>query len=147
VLLTAGVVGAGGVEPPAPSVSGTRGIVRRPAQTKKLASQTRFLSGCTLAVRLVFQTSLGTGRVFVGRPSGASTSVSPQATATPRGQGHEGSASCPPMTVPVADTCCWVDVTQAVREASDPNLPIEPGVRKGHDALVRWTVLLEAVIP
>jgi hypothetical protein len=51
------------------------------------------------------------------------------------------------MTLPVADTCCWVDVTQAVREASDPNLPIEPGVREGRDALVRWTVLLEAVIP
>jgi hypothetical protein len=32
-------------------------------------------------------------------------------------------------------------------EASDPNLPIEPGVREGRDALVRWAVLLEAVIP
>ena len=47
-----------------------------------------------------------------------------------------------------------VDVTQAagevsrlVHEARDLNLPIEPGVREGRDALVRWAVLLEDVIP
>jgi hypothetical protein len=47
-----------------------------------------------------------------------------------------------------------VDVTQAatevsrlVHEARDLNLPVEPGVREGRDALVRWAVLLEAVIP
>jgi hypothetical protein len=47
-----------------------------------------------------------------------------------------------------------VDVTQAVgevsrlvHEARDVNLPVEPGVREGRDALVRWAVLLEEVIP
>jgi len=47
-----------------------------------------------------------------------------------------------------------VDVTQAasevsrlIHEARDLNLPVEPGVREGRDALVRWAVLLESVIP
>jgi hypothetical protein len=47
-----------------------------------------------------------------------------------------------------------VDVTQAaaevsrlVHEAHDLHLPVEPGVRPGRDALVRWAVLLEDVIP
>jgi hypothetical protein len=47
-----------------------------------------------------------------------------------------------------------VDVTQAasevsrlVHEASDLNLPVEPGVRDGRNALVRWAVLLEEVLP
>jgi hypothetical protein len=47
-----------------------------------------------------------------------------------------------------------VDVTQAasevsrlVHEARDLHLPVEPGVREGRDALVRWAVLLEEVIP
>ncbi|MFL6253316.1 MAG: hypothetical protein ACJ75N_22830 [Actinomycetes bacterium] len=47
-----------------------------------------------------------------------------------------------------------VDVTQAatevsrlVHEARDLNLPVEPGVRDGRDALVRWAVLLDEVIP
>jgi hypothetical protein len=47
-----------------------------------------------------------------------------------------------------------LDVTQAasevsrlVHEARDLNLPMEPGVREGRDALVRWAVLLEEVIP
>jgi hypothetical protein len=33
------------------------------------------------------------------------------------------------------------------REAHDLNLPVEPGVRDGRDALVRWAVLLDGVIP
>jgi hypothetical protein len=47
-----------------------------------------------------------------------------------------------------------LDVTQAasevsrlVHEAHDLNLPVEPGVRQGRDALVRWAVLLEEVLP
>jgi hypothetical protein len=47
-----------------------------------------------------------------------------------------------------------LDVTQAaaevsrlVHEARDLHLPVEPGVRDGRDALVRWAVLLESVIP
>jgi hypothetical protein len=47
-----------------------------------------------------------------------------------------------------------VDVTQAasevsrlVHEARDLNLPVEPGARQRRDALVRWALLLEEVIP
>jgi hypothetical protein len=47
-----------------------------------------------------------------------------------------------------------LDVTQAagevsrlVHEARDLNLPVEPGVRDGRDALVRWAVLIEEVLP
>jgi len=47
-----------------------------------------------------------------------------------------------------------VDVTQAaaevsrlVHEARDLHLPVEPGIRPGRDALVRWAVLLEDLIP
>ena len=47
-----------------------------------------------------------------------------------------------------------LDVTQAaaevsrlVHEARDLNLPVEPGVRDGRNALVRWAVLLEEVLP
>jgi hypothetical protein len=47
-----------------------------------------------------------------------------------------------------------IDVTQAasevsrlIHEARDLNLPVEPGVRQGRDALVRWAVLIEEVLP
>jgi hypothetical protein len=47
-----------------------------------------------------------------------------------------------------------LDVTQAAAEVSrlihqayNPTLPIEPGVRDGRNALVRWAVLLEEVLP
>ena len=47
-----------------------------------------------------------------------------------------------------------LDVTQAasevsrlVHEARDLHLPVEPGVREGRDALVRWTVLIEDLLP
>jgi hypothetical protein len=47
-----------------------------------------------------------------------------------------------------------LDVTQAAAEVSclvhedhDLNLPVEPGVRDGRNALVRWAVLLEEVLP
>ena len=39
------------------------------------------------------------------------------------------------------------EVSRLVHEARDLNLPVEPGVREGRDALVRWAVLLEEVIP
>jgi hypothetical protein len=39
------------------------------------------------------------------------------------------------------------EVSRLVHEAHDLHLPIEPGVRDGRDALVRWAVLLEDVIP
>jgi hypothetical protein len=48
----------------------------------------------------------------------------------------------------------YLDVTQAaaevshlIHEAHDLNLPVEPGVRDGRNALVRWAVLLEEVLP
>jgi hypothetical protein len=47
-----------------------------------------------------------------------------------------------------------VDVTQAgaevsrlVHEARGLNLPVEPGVRPGRDALVRWAILLQELLP
>jgi hypothetical protein len=61
--------------------------------------------------------------------------------------------------MPIDDTtrrrhALLVDVTQAasevsrlIHEARDVNLPVEPGVREGRDALVRWAVLLEELIP
>jgi hypothetical protein len=39
------------------------------------------------------------------------------------------------------------EVSRLVHEARDLNRPVEPGVREGRDALVRWAVLLEEVIP
>jgi len=39
------------------------------------------------------------------------------------------------------------EVSRLVHEARDLHLPVEPGVRDGRDALVRWAVLLESVIP
>jgi hypothetical protein len=59
-----------------------------------------------------------------------------------------------PNDIPRRRRVLVLDVTQAaaevsrlVHEAYDFNLPIEPGVRDGRDALVRWAVLLEEVIP
>jgi hypothetical protein len=60
----------------------------------------------------------------------------------------------PEDRIPARQHALLVDVTQAasevsrlVHEARDLHLPIESGVRDGRDALVRWAVLLEAVIP
>jgi hypothetical protein len=60
----------------------------------------------------------------------------------------------PENRIPARRHALVVDVTQAasevsrlVHEARDLHLPVEPGVRDGRDALVRWAVLLEAVIP
>jgi hypothetical protein len=60
----------------------------------------------------------------------------------------------PEDRIPARRRALLVDVTQAasevsrlVHEAHDLHLPIEPGVRDGRDALVRWAVLLEDVIP
>jgi hypothetical protein len=39
------------------------------------------------------------------------------------------------------------EVSRLVHEARDLNLPVEPGVREGRDALVRWAVLLGEVLP
>jgi hypothetical protein len=54
----------------------------------------------------------------------------------------------------VVSTRLWPHVTQAASEVSrlvhkarDLHPPVEPGVREGHDALVRWAVLLEEAIP
>ena len=45
----------------------------------------------------------------------------------------------------VADLATGVGL--AIRTARRLNVPVEPGVRDGRDALVRWAVLLEDVIP
>ncbi|HEY6710536.1 MAG TPA: hypothetical protein VJB61_23445 [Actinomycetota bacterium] len=59
-----------------------------------------------------------------------------------------------PDDIPRRRRALVLDVTQAasevsrlIHEAHDLNLPVEPGVRQGRDALVRWAVLLEDVIP
>jgi hypothetical protein len=39
------------------------------------------------------------------------------------------------------------DLGRAVDEAHALNLPVEPGVREGGEALARWAVLLEQIIP
>jgi hypothetical protein len=39
------------------------------------------------------------------------------------------------------------ELGRAVGEARLLGLPVEPGVRDGRDALVRWAVLLEDVLP
>ena len=40
-----------------------------------------------------------------------------------------------------------VEPSRLVHEAPDLNLPVEPGVGDGRNALVRWAVLLEEVLP
>ena len=59
-----------------------------------------------------------------------------------------------PNDIPRRRRVLVLDVTQAAAEVSrltceayDRNLPVEPGVREGRDALVRWAVLLEHVLP
>jgi hypothetical protein len=37
------------------------------------------------------------------------------------------------------------EVSRLIHEAHDLNLPVEPGVRDGRDALVRWAVLLDVI--
>ena len=68
--------------------------------------------------------------------------------------GHGGTAPCPTRTISRADAALVLDVTQAASEVSrlihecrDLHLPVEPGVREGRDALVRWEVLLNELIP
>jgi hypothetical protein len=69
--------------------------------------------------------------------------------------GHEEQALMPgPNDIPRRRSRLLLDVTQAasevsrlVHEAHDLNLPVEPGVRDGRDALVRWAVLIENVLP
>jgi hypothetical protein len=39
------------------------------------------------------------------------------------------------------------EVSRLIHEARNINLPVEPGVREGRDALVRWAVLLEELLP
>ena len=59
-----------------------------------------------------------------------------------------------PNDIPRRRRVLVLDVTQAaaevsrlVHEAHDLNLPVEPGVRDGRNALVRWAVFLEEVLP
>jgi hypothetical protein len=59
-----------------------------------------------------------------------------------------------PNDIPRRRRVLVLDVTQAaaevsrlVHEAHDLNLPVEPGVGDGRNALVRWAVLLEEVLP
>ena len=49
------------------------------------------------------------------------------------------------LLLDVTQAAC--EVSRLVHEAHDLNLPVEPGVRDGRNALVRWAVLLEEVLP
>jgi hypothetical protein len=60
----------------------------------------------------------------------------------------------PEDRIPARRAALVLDVTQAaaevsrlIHEARDLNLPVEPGVREGRNALVRWAVLLQEVLP
>ena len=60
----------------------------------------------------------------------------------------------PEDRIPARRSALVLDVTQAasevsrlIHEARDLHLPVEPGVRDGRNALVRWAVLLEELIP
>jgi hypothetical protein len=69
--------------------------------------------------------------------------------------GHEEQALMPDTDdIPRRRRVLVLDVPQAasevsrlIHEAHDLNLPVEPGVRDGRNALVRWAVLLEEVVP
>jgi hypothetical protein len=69
--------------------------------------------------------------------------------------GHEEQTLMPdPNDIPRRRGRLVLDVTTAasevsrlIHEARDLNLPGEPGVRDGRNALVRWAVLLEEVLP
>ena len=59
-----------------------------------------------------------------------------------------------PNDIPRRRRVLVLDVTQAaaevsrlIHEARALNLPVEPGVRDGRDALVRWAVLIEEILP
>jgi hypothetical protein len=49
--------------------------------------------------------------------------------------------------LPLDVTQAAAEVSRLVHEAYDLNLPVEPGVRDGRNALVRRAVLLEEVLP
>jgi hypothetical protein len=50
--------------------------------------------------------------------------------------------------VPLVDiTRVASEVSRLIHEARDLNLPVEPGVGDGRNALARWAVLLEEVLP
>jgi hypothetical protein len=74
---------------------------------------------------------------------------------TPRGQGHEGCLKPDTDDIPRRRRVLVLEVTQAASEVSRPiheplgdlNLLVEPGVRGRRNALVRWAVLLEEVLP
>jgi hypothetical protein len=68
--------------------------------------------------------------------------------------GHEETALMPEDDISARRRALLLDVTQAagevrrlIHEARGLNLPVEPGVREGRDALVRWAVLLGEVLP
>jgi hypothetical protein len=57
-----------------------------------------------------------------------------------------------PNDIPRRRSRLLLDVTTAASEVSRLvhealHLPVEPGVRPGRDALVRWAVLIEEVLP
>ena len=91
--------------------------------------------------------------LLVDRRFPLSTEVPRRVREHPRGRATRSRPSCPTPTISrrrvlVLDvTQAAAEVSRLVREAYDLNLPVEPGVRDGRNALVRWAVLLEEVLP
>jgi hypothetical protein len=68
------------------------------------------------------------------------------------GPGTRGTSLLPAETLLVAGTCAGrrhqaaSQASRLIHEARELNLPVEPGLRDGRNALVCWVVLLEGVI-
>jgi hypothetical protein len=94
------------------------------------------LFGLVARLRLPLPTFGGTAPDRAGRPHGT-----------------RGATPHPKDDVTVAGVCCWSMLPRRQRsqppshEARDLNLPVEPGVRQGRDALVRSTMLLQELLP
>jgi hypothetical protein len=96
----------------------------------------------------------GSGPVGSRTPAALRSGGGDRVDRPPRGQGHEGCLKPKTDDIPRRRRVLVLDVTQAasevshlIHEARDLNLPVEPGVRDGRNALVRWAVLLQEVLP
>jgi len=89
-------VGAGGVEPPAPSVSGTRGTFRLPAETRILAAQRANSLIVDSSIRLSTPERLGYWLGVRGPPPATGSALivdAPAGDGSTSGAGTEGEAS------------------------------------------------------
>jgi len=78
-------------------------------------------------------------------PGGCATSPGPGARGASLMPKENPTADRQQLVVQVGDLAAAVGL--AIRTARRLHLPVEPGVREGRDALVRWAVLLEEILP